>query len=150
MSDISKPITQTDPRKVCSEAFFECIAARLVKEHPTFDVELAERITEQGFAYLYTAARTEVLLSPSPLVDLAWHAMILHTREYADWCDTYAGHFVHHVPEDRAVDRAEAAKVRNRTVQAIIGQGFALDDALWPALSAECNQCHAGCHDSPK
>ncbi|MFE5993095.1 hypothetical protein [Streptomyces sp. NPDC056453] len=56
MSDISKPITQTDPRKVCSKAFFERIAARLVKEHPTFDVEPAERITEQGFAYLYTAA----------------------------------------------------------------------------------------------
>ncbi|MCX5085665.1 hypothetical protein [Streptomyces sp. NBC_00401] len=150
MTDTSTPIKRTDPRRVCSKAFFERITDRLVNEHPTFERALAERITEQGLAYLYTAARTGELLSPSPMVDLAWHAMILHTRDYADWCDEFAGHFVHHVPEDTAVDRSEAAAARKRTVAAVAAQGFTVDEELWPAFAAKCNQCHAGCHDSPK
>ncbi|MGW4386195.1 hypothetical protein [Streptomyces sp. NPDC004685] len=109
MTDTSTPIKRTDPREVCSKEFFERITNRLLNEHPTFERALAERITEQGLAYLYTAARTGELLSPSPMVDLAWHAMILHTRDYADWCDEFAGHVVHHIPEDAAVDRSEAA-----------------------------------------
>jgi hypothetical protein len=32
-------------------------------------------------------------------VDNLWHSFILFTTEYADFCDTYAGHFMHHVPE---------------------------------------------------
>lgn len=72
MTDTSTPIKRTDPRKVCSNEFFERITNRLLNEHPTFERALAERITEQGLAYLYTAARTRELLSPSPMVDLAW------------------------------------------------------------------------------
>ncbi len=37
-------------------------------------------------------------LSPSALVDKAWHAFILHTREYARFCQRVAGHFIHHNP----------------------------------------------------
>ncbi|WP_432180541.1 hypothetical protein [Streptomyces sp. NBC_00063] len=100
MTDPLTPIKRNDSHKVCSKEFFERITSRLVNEHPTFERTLAERITEQGLAYLYTAARTGELLSPSPMVDLAWHATIRHTRDYADWCDEFAGYFVHRVPED--------------------------------------------------
>jgi hypothetical protein len=32
-------------------------------------------------------------------VDNLWHSFILFTKEYAHFCDTYADHFLHHVPE---------------------------------------------------
>lgn len=36
------------------------------------------------------------------------------------------------------------------TVQAIRAAGYRVDRALWPAsATADCTQCHAGCHDSP-
>lgn len=33
-----------------------------------------------------------------PVVDMAWHCFILHTREYARFCTTAVGRFVHHDP----------------------------------------------------
>ena len=33
-------------------------------------------------------------------VDKAWHAFLLHTREYAEFCHQIAGRFIHHVPTD--------------------------------------------------
>ncbi len=37
-------------------------------------------------------------LTPSHIVDLAWHEFILFTRYYADFCETQFGRFVHHHP----------------------------------------------------
>lgn len=39
--------------------------------------------------------------------------------------------------------------VLNSTIRAIRMAGFALDVELWNAQSVNCNQCYAGCHDSP-
>jgi hypothetical protein len=36
--------------------------------------------------------------SPSKVVDEAWHEFVLHTRQYADYCMTRYGRFIHHVP----------------------------------------------------
>ena len=41
----------------------------------------------------------DFLLRPSRKVDLAWHAFILHTRDYADNCRSELDFFVHHAPE---------------------------------------------------
>ncbi|MFD1657216.1 hypothetical protein ACFSL4_02950 [Streptomyces caeni] len=36
-------------------------------------------------------------------------------------------------------------------VKAIKAAGFEIDPDLWGMEdAADCNQCHAGCHDSPK
>ena len=40
---------------------------------------------------------------PSKLVDVAWHEMILRTREYAGFCRRAFGEFLHHTP-DSALD----------------------------------------------
>ncbi|GHH49074.1 hypothetical protein [Streptomyces candidus] len=38
-----------------------------------------------------------------------------------------------------------------QTIKAIKAAGFEIDADLWGmADAADCNQCHAGCHDSPK
>lgn len=33
------------------------------------------------------------------LIDEMWHTFILVTRDYADFCQTYFGEFMHHMPE---------------------------------------------------
>ncbi len=32
------------------------------------------------------------------MIDEMWHAFIIFTRDYADFCQSYFGHFIHHVP----------------------------------------------------
>lgn len=80
---------------------------------------------------------------------MGWHAFILHTREYAAFCEKIAGHFIHHVP----VVRGEGKQGSALAVDAMRAVGIAVDEELW-AQGADCNerchQCHAGCYDSPR
>ncbi len=39
------------------------------------------------------------LWMPSVIVDDLWHEWVLHTREYAAFCEAAFGRFLHHVPE---------------------------------------------------
>lgn len=45
----------------------------------------------------------------SPDVDDAWHALILDTREYAEFCERNFGRFIHHRPL-RSSEPEESAK----------------------------------------
>ncbi|HKY84967.1 MAG TPA: hypothetical protein VJ160_09105 [Anaerolineales bacterium] len=44
----------------------------------------------------------------SPEVDEVWHAFILFTREYAEFCQAAFGSFVHHVPRTSRSPRTES------------------------------------------
>jgi hypothetical protein len=46
-------------------------------------------------------------------VDNLWHAFILFTPEYAEFCNNYIGHFIHHAPEineHRSPEQQEEAR----------------------------------------
>ena len=45
------------------------------------------------------AAAGQMLAMPSRAVDIAWHEMILMTREYHRFCDRAFGHYLHHSPD---------------------------------------------------
>jgi len=38
------------------------------------------------------------MLSPPPAVDAAWHAFLLHTRDYEAYCMERYGRIIHHQP----------------------------------------------------
>jgi len=40
------------------------------------------------------------ILQPPPIIDEAWHAHILNTRNYKEFCMREFGYFVHHTPGD--------------------------------------------------
>ena len=42
--------------------------------------------------------------SPTQLTDEAWHAFILHTKEYQQFCKQRHGHFIHHIPHGMKPD----------------------------------------------
>ncbi|MDB4884191.1 MAG: hypothetical protein JWL95_2957 [Gemmatimonadetes bacterium] len=46
---------------------------------------------------------------PTPKVlDRMWHVFLLHTREYAAFCDALGYGFIHHVPSEETQPRLEA------------------------------------------
>jgi hypothetical protein len=140
--------TLYDPETLVPAALFAKLAAR-VERDAEVDRERAERIMRQALAFLLACARNpEIPLSPSRAVDHGWHAFILHTRDYADFCGRVAGHFIHHAPEDPAGERAEAVARNERTVEVMRRSGLPVDDELWDvglaSCSANCEKCCSG------
>ncbi len=54
---------------------------------------------------MVATATATVPMVPSDDVDLGLHALILHTKEYADLCHRFAGRFLHHNPKSGAGGR---------------------------------------------
>jgi hypothetical protein len=98
--------------------FPSSIRQRFALEHHTFTPEqiaTVEAATRQWFRL--AARRPKAALSmPSVIVDDLWHEMVLHTREYAAFCDAAFGRFLHHVPES-AMTGPEAAANQGRTLR---------------------------------
>src|SRR5690348_6938672 len=74
---------QKTGRVVAGEELFESLA-HFVVIHNGQSSERAERIADQAVAFLVTAATATVPMVPSDDVDFGLHALILHTKEYAE------------------------------------------------------------------
>lgn len=145
---------QASGRSLVSEALFERLVARIVTEE-LVEQPMAERIMDQALAFLKACADNPgVTLSPSRSVDIGWHTFVLHTLEYAEFCERVAGYFIHHVPDD---DNPTPDGVRGealiQSVDAIRAAGIVVDTDLWPtpaapgALAASCS--NSGCGAGP-
>lgn len=138
-------------RWLVPEDLFQKLVRRVVDDDG-YDAQLAERVVDQALAFLGTCARNHGgPLSPSRTVDPGWHAFVLHTREYREFCRRIAGRFIDHVPASGPPScSGEHAMALRRTVTAIRSAGYAVDDELWVAGSgAGCTGCYNGCHDDP-
>lgn len=116
--------------------------------------EYAERVVTQAIYFLQVCALNPgARLAPSPAVDPGWHAFVLHTREYARFCEQLAGRFIHHAPVDPEEEDGEdehGVAAVTATVEAMRAAGLPVDDELWPVgAGGNCNQCHEGCYNSP-
>ena len=150
---LAHPMGTTDPATLVEPEVMERLAVRITKDHPATDMVTARRIVGQTAAFLAAgAALPGVELSPSKTVDVGWHTWILHTVDYAAFCDRVAGRFIHHVPtpDGESAEGGHEA-VRQRTLDAMTAAGFQIDHDLWSeaAMMGDCSQCHAGCSDSP-
>ncbi|GAA1043559.1 hypothetical protein [Streptomyces murinus] len=135
-----------------SPAFRADLIAMVREDYwPEMTDDQGERGVNQLAAFLAVAASTTEKATPSLRVDLFWHAAILHTKPYADFCDVLGG-FIHHVPErnNAGHNPAEGRAVMCRTVEMIRTAGFDTDPEFWPVDgAADCTQSYAGCTDSP-
>jgi hypothetical protein len=59
--------------------------------------EVNDLLTEV-FCFLQLTAFSNERLTPSYIVDLAWHELILFTKYYAETCQRLFGRFIHHYP----------------------------------------------------
>ncbi|WP_342786821.1 hypothetical protein [Streptomyces qinzhouensis] len=105
---------------------------------------VADAVMDQAMAFVYViGSQRSYDLAPSRLVDPGWHAFMLHTQEYADWCQERFGFFVHHAPNSKTRTRDLMSSVTER----IRAAGFELDERLW-GTAADCNP-PACCGDGP-
>lgn len=141
----------TDARTLLSMQMREIVISNMIDRFPRLTEEKADRGVGQMLAFLAACAHSERPLSPSPLVDDFWHAFLLHTKAYREFCEENFGRFLDHQPGYLDPEEHGGGKVlRGRTLDAITLAGYEIDMEFWPELDlAECSQCHANCSDSP-
>ncbi|MEV1079852.1 hypothetical protein AB0I98_16645 [Streptomyces sp. NPDC050211] len=140
-----------DARSLISEEMRSTLVANMCDKFPQLTEEKADRGVGQMLAFLAACAYSERPLSPSPLVDDFWHAFLLHTKAYREFCAETFGRFLDHQPGYLDPEEHGGGKaLRARTVDAITLAGYEIDMEFWPELElAKCSQCHANCSDSP-
>ena len=133
---------QVTGRQLVSAELFDRLAGFCADEYG-LERSVAERVMEQGLAFLDVMGRSGEALSPSKLVDPAWHTFMLHSAEYADWCQERFGRYIHHAPNSRYRDKAAMVDV----VGKIRAAGYVVDESLW-GTAADCNEPTC-CGDGP-
>ncbi|MEU3077760.1 glycine-rich domain-containing protein [Streptomyces laurentii] len=131
-------------RDLVEPPLFQRLAAFCAAEYE-MEPPLAEAVMDQGLAFLWTMGSTGKgdVMAPSRQVDPAWHTFMLHSQEYAEWCEAHFGRFLHHAPNSKIRSPGLMLDVTELIRQA----GFAVDKKLW-GTAAECNE-PACCGDGP-
>jgi len=104
----------------------DSVVGRIQREHDV-DEATVRRWFEEALKFLDVCARSRDPLSRSVAVDHAWHAFILHTRDYEAYCRRRFGRLVHHQPLDGADDAAYA-----RAYFAVADRFGKPDPEVWP------------------
>ncbi|MEU3880082.1 glycine-rich domain-containing protein [Streptomyces californicus] len=138
-----------EARALLTPEGLEGVVATVTDNNPGMDESTAERVVAEALKFVHAAAEfPAVRLAPSKVVDEGWHALILHTKLYADLCEGL-GQFVHHYPERPNPERYDE-HVLTRTVATIEQAGYAVDMDLWTgptkslvSVAAQCQ--HTGC-----
>ena len=133
---------QRTGREVAGEELFESLAY-FVAVHNGQTPDRAERIADQAVAFLATVATATVPMVPSDDVDLGLHALILHTKEYAELCEKHAGRFLHHNPSPGGGPRDP--KMVAASAHAMKAAGFMVLDDLWTVDGENLAQCDSDC-----
>ncbi|MCP3817846.1 hypothetical protein NLX86_06750 [Streptomyces sp. A3M-1-3] len=135
-------------RALLTDPQFNDVRATILDNNPGMEPDLAGRILEQALAFLATCGRYRTAsISPSRVVDEGWHALILHTKLYADLCATLGG-FVHHFPE-RPDPLRQTQQIIDRTTALITQAGYTIDAELWHIPTEELVSVAADCGHTP-
>jgi len=101
-------------------------------------VEEAAHLFEECKRFLVAGAVMKRTFSPSKQLDEMWHHFILHTSDYAKWCEKYVGFFIHHNPTETPDTTNRSTLLQ--TAKTLFGD---IDAGLWPtetiiACSSSC------------
>jgi uncharacterized membrane protein YgcG len=114
--------------------FPSSVRQRLRLKYPnlaTESIELIEAATRQWFRILARHPQTRLSM-PSLMVDDMWHELLLHTRDYAAFCDAAFGRFLHHEPESAMTPDCAAANRSDRLLETL--RLARRDENCWPEL----------------
>jgi hypothetical protein len=93
--------------------------------------------------FLCLCAESDVPLAPSAIIDDFWHEFILHTRDYAEFCASTLGTFVHHVPST-----APDPTSYRHTLERMSARFGNVNARFWPSNGADCeSSCGSKCGD---
>ncbi|MBD8467075.1 hypothetical protein IFU30_12425 [Plantibacter sp. CFBP 8798] len=71
-------------------------------------------------------------IAPSPSADEAWHAFILFTQVYTDYCNQNFAQYIHHIPTMPGDEGDHSAYYRSR--RRLLHEFGDLDPTVWPYL----------------
>ncbi|MFH9421234.1 glycine-rich domain-containing protein [Streptomyces sp. NPDC017529] len=126
-------------RELVDAGLFDSLA-RFVVVHDGETRERAERIIDQAVAFLASVGGTDIPLVPSDDVDKGLHAFILHTREYARFCEQNSGRFLHHTPAGPGKLARSFAAV-SASACAMKARGFLVHEDLWTVHGLSAGLC---------
>ena len=117
----------------------EAVIQRL-QEDAGVDRDTARSLFNEMLVFLDLVADSKDFISPPGPVDVAWHAFILHTRDYESYCRERFGRVIHHEPAGKPDPHAYRRAYDRRARQ---GQ---LDPAIWavPAVGGAAAASEAG------
>lgn len=101
-----------------------------------------EELTTELVRFLDLVAISNQTLSPSHIVDLAWHEFILFTRFYQSFCTKHYQRFIHHTPS-----KNENPNSFHKTIQLYINQYGQPHPIIWGKVAQEewqlsdCGSC---------
>jgi hypothetical protein len=110
-----------------------------VARRRSFSSDESDRAGSELVKFLYLCAESDLPLAPSEVIDDLWHEFILHTQEYAEFCQTTLGAFVHHVPSSTPDPSSY-----NRTLERINVRFGMVDERFWPSVGTNCDS-DSGC-----
>lgn len=99
-------------------------------------------LTNELVRFLDMVGNSTKTLSPSHIVDLAWHELILFTRFYHQFCNTHYQRFIHHTPS-----KTENPHVFLNTIQLYVKQYGQPHPIIWGKVAQEewelsnCGSC---------
>lgn len=95
---------------ICDYRFPAGLQMKFSREFPHLDVSEREQVFEALRQYLLAChtARRRMVAMPSHITDEAWHAFILFTREYSDFCRNAFGYYLHHTPVEAMASPTQA------------------------------------------
>lgn len=117
----------------------QSVIGHIIKEEQIPEEE-AQRRFDAMLQFLIVCAIANQPVSPSLPIDSAWHAFILHTRDYAHYCDEQFGRFIHHQPTadgERSQNRDNYLRARS-IAEDLFGS---LDAEMWPQRSRGAAAC---------
>ncbi len=130
---------------IYSYTFPASVYKAVAKLHPHLAASDRDAVVEmlREWFLLCFEARGKFLSMPSQIVDDAWHAFIVDTRAYAEFCRKAFGRFLHHTPAEAMATPSSGSWGLRRTWRAALfheGQDlaqpqrlprlFAIDDRL--------------------
>lgn len=106
---------------------YKCEAAiRHYRKELEASLEEAEAVFVECVKFLaIKAVAPETNPAPSDALDMMWHAFIIQTKEYAEFCEDFAGRFLHH-----ATSRAPRSNAYNDTLQTY-REAFGVEHPIW-------------------
>lgn len=111
-----------------------------IEQDAGVDRDTARRWFNEMLVFLDLVADSKDFISPPGPIDVAWHAFILHTRDYEAYCRERFGRVIHHEPTGEPDPHAYRRAYDRRARQ---GQ---LDPAIWavPAVGGAAAVSEAG------
>jgi len=116
------------------------------------DIHDAKQIFQDTLRFLWLCSVTENSVAPTAIIDTGWHAFILHTRDYASFCDKYLGTFVHHQPhtgDNKPGDNGHSVRLYTSEQIGLHFPGV-LMSTNWDGIAATCGADQDGGCDGDK